>query len=118
MGKYLEISKRLNAERRQDQTASLKVINCELSEISELSPRVESTENSWQAERVLTALQTIHDTQSQNPGDTIVRVLLTDWRAATGLNDLAFWRVMGELEQAGQIIREHGYVRPADEVTR
>ena len=51
--------------------------------------------------------------QPQNRSGSIVRVRLSDWRAATRLDDLEFWSVMGELEQAGQIIREHGYARPA-----
>lgn len=52
-------------------------------------------------------------TTSRNQSDSIVRVHLFDWRRAARLDDLKFWRVLGELKVSRKIIREHGYARPA-----
>ena len=68
--------------------------------------------------KALATLHAIHANHMDNLRaagiDGIARVLLTDWRAATGLDEFTFWRTVIDLEQTGQIIREHGYARPND----
>jgi hypothetical protein len=110
MGQYLEISKRINAGRRQ--IPPLTVLTCERSEIGEVRP----IEVPGRAESVYETLVAIHAGHKENLRtsgiDGIARVLLADWRQACGLDELTFWDVMTGLEASGQIIREHGHARP------
>jgi hypothetical protein len=65
------------------------------------------------------ARETLHRLHGEHAGrlhaagiNRIARVLLTDWRAALGVDQFEFAIMIAELEQSGQIIREHGYARP------
>ena len=113
MGRYLELAKSLNTTKPSIQPTVPGARHCEISEISEISLTVADGHQSPITERTLGVLVRIHaEHEHRLQGRSIARVLVGDWRRASGLDEVRFRRILLELESTSQIVREHGYARP------
>ena len=115
MGRYLDLAKSIHTTKHNTTSTESLTGDCELSEISEISPRVTTVVASAPLrDRAFTVLVRIHaEHEARVQGRRIALIPMEDWRESLGLDELQFRRIVIELEESAQIIRERGSARPA-----